>query len=269
MIPPTDIRYHSLYVAPFQNGTLVENEATFRPISLLTRSDADIMLVFLSGNGVYNLYPTSDEWYATAESPRSVDVGGGVGAAEEDDDWDAMGLYLPREPASPLGCTNRYQFCNTASKGMSGCGPLTSLRDAVAGAAPFFGTSYDDIYSVGSASDGMYATGAREDPELSEPAARLAYIADIFFGSGTTITSVLRNLGPMALLSQRTVFNGAQGPLPSNQWQLDIGHLWNITLASIQASVVDTAVGPNDPELSRLWTNYTSPALARLCNSQV
>lgn len=226
------------------------------------------MLVFLSGNGVYNLYPTSDEWYATAEKPRSADVGGRGGAAQEDD-WDTMGLYLPRETASPLGCTNRYQFCNTASEGMSGCGPLTSLRDAVAGAAPLFGTRYDVMYSAGGAYGGMYAAGAREDRELSEPAARLAYIADIFFGSGTTITSVLRTLGPMALLSQRTVLNGAQGPLPSNQWQLDISHLWNITLASLQASVVDTAVGPNDPELLRLWTNYTSPALARLCNSQV
>lgn len=241
----------SVFEAPMQNGTLVENEAAFRPIPLIARDDADIVLIFLSGNGVTYFYPTSDEWYATAETPLSVGVGTG-------DSTESMALYLPREPASPLGCTNRYQFCDTASEGNSGCGPLTSLRDAVAGAAPLFGTTYDD----------MYAVGSREDADLPEPTARLSYIADIFFGGGRTITSILRNLGPMALLSQKTLFNGCQGPLPSNQWQLDISHLWNITLASAQATVVDTA-STTDPELLRLWTEYTSPALTKICNSQV
>lgn len=240
----------SVFEAPVQNGTLVEAEAAFRPIPLLARDDADIVLIFLSGNGVTNLYPTSDEWYATADTPLSVGVGGGASA-------EAMAMYLPREPASPLGCTNRYQFCNTGSEGTKGCGPLTSLRDALAGAAPLFGTSYDD----------MYAAGSRQDPDLPEPTARLSYIADIFFGGGRTITSILRNLGPMALLSQKTLFNGLQGPLPSNQWQLDISHVWNITLASTQATVVDTAT--TNPDLLRLWTEYTSPALTKLCNSQV
>ncbi|KAI0543447.1 hypothetical protein F4679DRAFT_577625 [Xylaria curta] len=201
-------------------------------------ADHNIHVILLSGNGVLFPEPTADEWYRVATTPSNI-------------------RYLPSEPASALGCADQHQFCNGALKGTTGCGPLASLRDAIREAVSFFNTSYPEL------ANGI-TSGSAEASEL----ARFVYMASRFFGLDKTITGIVTHLGSSAILSQRTLIQGDQGPLPSNQWQLDVNHLWDITLAVMQASFIDTAYGQMDSSILQSWISFTSPALNEPCNSQ-
>ncbi|KAI0458885.1 hypothetical protein F5B21DRAFT_527707 [Xylaria acuta] len=212
--------------------------SSFMPIDFLSRDDADLHVILLKGNGVLFLAPTSDEWYRVATTPSNIVENLG-------NDSRTYPRYLPSEPASALGCTDQHQFCNSALKETTGCGPLASLRDAIRGAAPFFNTSYTD-----------FVTGTKSGTAETSDLARFVYMTSRFFGLDKTITGIVAHLGSSALLSQRTLIQGDQGPLPSNQWQLD-------------ASFVDTAYGPTDSTILQSWVNFTSPALKELCNSQI
>ncbi|KAI0532012.1 hypothetical protein GGR58DRAFT_491760 [Xylaria digitata] len=232
--------------ADVKNGTTFLVGSNFMPISSLFRQDADTHLTFLSGNGVLYLEPTTDDWYRLAKIPTDMLW---VEANQET----TIPVYLPLEPASPMGCADQYQFCNTAIEGDSRCGPLASLRDAVAGAAPIFNTTYSEFSAYNAE---------------SEPGTLLAYFGNVFFTFDITVNSILSHLGTNGLLSQRKMNGGVQGPIESNQWQLDYIHLWAISLAATQMAFIDTAVGPTDQSLFELWTNYTAPQTNKLCNSQ-
>ncbi|KAF2970833.1 hypothetical protein GQX73_g2781 [Xylaria multiplex] len=231
--------------ADVKNGITFLGGSNFMPINSLFRPDADTHLTFLSGNGVLYLEPTTDDWYRLAKTPTDILW---LGADQET----TIPVYLPLEPASPMGCTDQYQFCNTAIEGDK-CGPLSSLRDAVAGAAPIFNTSYAEFSAYNAE---------------SKPGTLLAYFGNVFFTFDITVDSILGHLGANGLLSQRKMNGGIQGPIESNQWQLDYIHLWSISLAATQMAFIDTAVGPTDQDLFELWTNYTAPQTNKLCNSQ-
>ncbi|KAI0449692.1 hypothetical protein F5B21DRAFT_517984 [Xylaria acuta] len=110
---------YSTTLVPMKDGEPYTHIANFIPIDLISRNDADIYTILLSGNGVLFAAPSSDE-------------------CEQ--------LYLPLEPGSPLGCVEQFQFCR---KDTQNCGPLTSFHDAITGAAPFFNTTHDEaIYGV-------------------------------------------------------------------------------------------------------------------------
>lgn len=221
----------------------------FTPIAPLTRHDADTTFVLLSGNGVAYSNSVPDDWYRVSSSPIDVPMGGIEGTVG----WPA---YLPSEPGSPLGCAIQHQFC-TSGSGNSQCGPLASLRDAVAGVAPFFNTDYAEL-----------AAGRLNGTARTETAA-ISYFVWMFFGFSKSIHETFLKLGPMALLSQRTLISSIQGPLEPNQWQQDITYAWNISLALIQGSIIDAAYGPSEPDYLQSWVNFTSPSLKKVCNNQV
>ncbi|KAI0550033.1 hypothetical protein F4679DRAFT_226114 [Xylaria curta] len=232
----------SALTAAVKNGTYV-SDRDFMPVASLARLDADVSLIFLSGNGVVFLEPTSDWWYRTASTPTNIVVGSDV----------FTNYYLPLEPASTLGCAIQHQFCNTALQNASQCGPLASLRDAIIGVAPLFNSSYSNFVS---------------NIAETEVQARFLYFMNTFFSYDASIIGVLNRLGPAGLHSQRKLINGWQAPLEPDQWQLDITHLWNISMAATQAVFTDTAYGPTDSKLSASLYNYTTPELVKLCNNQ-
>ncbi|KAJ3577896.1 hypothetical protein NPX13_g2666 [Xylaria arbuscula] len=234
--------------ADVKNGATYLAGSDFVPIDSLFRHDADTHLSFLSGNGVTYLEPSTDEWYRIAKEPETTQW---IGASQEMDHE----VYLPQEPASPMGCADQYQFCNTGiERDDDGCGPLSSLRDAVAGAAPLFNTTYDEFSNY---------------EAESEPGSLLAYFGNVFFTFDITVESIMNQLGGQGLLSHRTLDGANQGPIASNQWQLDLIHLWDVSLAATQTAFIDTAVGPADETLRSLWTDYATPKTNKLCNSQV
>lgn len=228
-----------------QDGKTFES-AAFTPINALARDDADLYVLFLSGNGVIYTEPSDDDWYRTDPIPWNEEVMAQI-------DVPPIKFYRPLEPASVLGCAQQYQFCNSGLPGTSGCGPLASLRDAIAGVAPLFDTSYAE-FANNSAETGT--------------AGRFSYFMNIFFSSVWNVDSIIGSLGPSSLHSQRTLSGNIQGTIAPKQWQLDITRLWNITLASTQSAMVSSVYGPSDPALLDIWYNYTTPEHQRLCGAQ-
>lgn len=221
----------------------------FEPILPLARHDADTSFILLSGMGVTYSNSVPDDWYRVSSSPVDIPTGNINGMFG----WP---VYIPSEPASPLGRAIQNHFCNSRL-GDSGCGPLSSLRDAVAGVAPFFDTDYAEI-----------ATHWTNGTARTETAG-ISYFIWMFFGFTKSIHEIFLKLGPTALLSQRTLISSIQGPLAPNRWQQDITYAWNISLALIQGSIIDTAYGPSDPDYLQSWIKFASPSLKRFCNSQV
>ncbi|KAI0444938.1 hypothetical protein F4803DRAFT_510322 [Xylaria telfairii] len=226
-----------------RNHTTRLSSFVFMPIRSVFREDADIVLVFLSGEGVLHSAPSTDEWYRVSSTPVNVSVGNPDAAI------DATPLYLPLEPASPLGCANQYQFCH---KDIHNCGLLASFSDAVSSAAQLFNTPV--------AYNGSNDTSA----DL------FSYFVSGFMGyQSTTIEGLLAQLGSTSLASKSSLTSAIQGPLPSNQWQLDVTRWWDIRIASLQAAYLSISYfNPPDPSLLRYRTNFTSKGLKKLCNSQ-
>ncbi|KAI0448296.1 hypothetical protein F5B21DRAFT_522704 [Xylaria acuta] len=230
------------------SSVIIANETSspysFIPIEPIARSDADIFVLFLLGNGVLFLQPSEDQWYRVAPT--------GIELVEYDaDQKEYARLHLPLEPASPLGCTAQYQFCNADS---GECGPLASQLDAIAGAAPHFDLTYADF---------------NIDNARTEKAARfIHFVKSAVMPNAPDIDEILGHLGPEALLSRSNLVTGWQYNLDPNQWQKDMSHLWNIMMAGYQSALLDAAYGPTDPEILVDWVKYAAPSLKKLCNNQ-
>lgn len=216
------------------------------PINPLFREDGGLCIVFLSGNGVVHTKSTGDDWYLIDSVPVDLTV-------------TAVNTTFLRpshrfsEPASPLGCVNQYQFCNSGLQGTRSCGPLASFRDAIAGAGPFFDFEYSDL---------------QNDITRSETAARFRYFVHRFYESDTSIRGVLGQLGPTSLLSQRGLASGIQGSLAPNQWQLDVTYWQSITMARMQVLMINAAYGPTNPIVRESQVKYTASEYTKLCGSQ-
>jgi hypothetical protein len=168
-----------------------------------------------------------DDWYR-ATTPR-IDI--------TRDNVITMGTiqtYMPAEAASPLGCLEQWQWCNSAFPRESGCGPLAGMFDAIYGAAPLFNLTAADL-KLGPAAA---ATGTQ-------------FIWDILIKTSGSfhLNQFLYLLGAKPLSSQSLLESCVQFPIPRNQWQLDVTNWWNIILASVQATYVNTALGTTDPQL--------------------
>lgn len=105
----------------------------------------------------------------------------------------------------------------------------------------------------------------------SQIASRLVWLAELLNNAATNLEKLVQTLGPESLVSKSSLMQGYMGPLPPNQWQLDVTHWWSTYLASVQAAFVETAMGPADPtgELEQYklvpWDDHTR----YLCNNQV
>ena len=199
-------------------------------------------LVFLVGNGVYFYEQTTDPWYRGTVSGATII------------DWatnETRVVYRPEEAASPLGCVEQYQFCNAGKQ----CGPLAGMSDAVTQAAPYFNmTAFDFSYRV-----------IPDDPVGS----RFYWYYIALLGMSIDLDELILNLGPHALISHQSLLDGIMGPLPENQWQLDVTYWWATRLASMQAAFVNTASGSNDAALEEYLVSPYNSHMRGMCNNQV
>ncbi|ETS75787.1 hypothetical protein PFICI_12731 [Pestalotiopsis fici W106-1] len=176
------------------------------PLPGLQRPDGDVTLAFLSGDGIVYNQPTEDIWYRASVPGVSKATKGAYGQAQS---------YMPDEAASPLGCVEQYQICNLALPNNSGCGPLASFYDAMAGAAPFFNfTSQEWLH--------YWETGTI--PPENRAAARLTWIFMMWTFEPVTLNNIITKMGASSLISQSQLYGGTQYGLPSNQWQSDVAH---------------------------------------------
>ncbi|KAI1744698.1 hypothetical protein F4680DRAFT_233535 [Xylaria scruposa] len=189
------------------NGTQTEG-SEFLPIPYLHRDDADLMLVFLSGAGVYFLEPSPDPWYRATTLAKNLTIETGTNYASG---------FLMDEAASPLGCVVQWQFCQPGPSDTLICGNLASFNDATS----------------------SFLTNAAHQNN------KLYWYLDIFYNA-PGVWDIIDKLNAHSLLSQRTLIYGTQSPIPENQWQLDVAHWWATALAAQQASFVNTVIGPPD-----------------------
>lgn len=167
--------------------------------------------------------------------------------------------YTFDEAASPLGCVQKWQWCNSAYSGTSGCGPLASSVDAIIGALPKFNLREDQITRDNLERAKLHtATGAR-----------FAWSVMMHGNHLSGIHNIIASLGTKSLASQSSLYSGTQTTLSENQWQLDVTNWWNIMLAAYQSEFVETAIGETDPELQPVLVFPSNKYEQQACKSQV
>lgn len=247
LIKTTDV--NRVFSSIMENQTIDVNSSSFIPIPELSRSDGDVQVIFLAGNGISFYEQTEDAWYR------------GTALGYEIEDPTLQGtrrVYWPEEAASPLGCVTQFQFCNTALSPDKRCGPLASWNDAYSESAPLFNITRSQV------SDDGYVP-------MDPTSTTLTWIVLQLNNAAASLYTLLQTLGPESLSSKASLIEGFMGRLPSNQWQLDVMHWWSTYLASIQGAFVETAIGPADPTggleeyKQGPWNDYVQV----LCNNQV
>lgn len=204
--------------------------SSFVPIPQLSRNDADISIIFLSGDGVFSAYPTYDPWYQATTPLAQMNSTGDTGTVQ---------VYRQNEAASPLGCASQWQFCNAYD---TACGPLASFQDALAGALLAF---------EGDAADRL---------------SWFIYSLDIDEGM---LPGMLEEAQGTALLSTQSLSSGYQGAaLPDNQWQLEVTNWFAICLAYMQQTLLETVSGAGSTSSALTLQNPDTAAAKRLCQSQ-
>lgn len=211
----------------------------------MQRNDADLYLIFLSANGVLFSEPTHDDWYR-ANNPctqlyNNVDEG-------------LRTFYCAEEAASPLACLEQYQVCNGDR---SKCGSVGSFGDAWGNSHEVFNTTYNDMIR---AANGEY---------ISDAVSRFTWFMSVTRMLPSSIGGLVRKLGTQGLASHRNLASGLQGPIPQNQWQLDVTHWWSTSLTLLQAAFVESARGVADPALNASRNLPFDQAQEQMCWNQV
>ncbi|KAI1778679.1 hypothetical protein F4818DRAFT_306952 [Hypoxylon cercidicola] len=247
----TQYNLDALIAATYRN-TFHAAESNWNASADLSLPDADVIINFLSGNGILSLGPIDDPWY------RMNKTGPEIGYLFSDTKTQA---FMPQEAASPMGCAERFQFCN-----QSQCGPLASLDDAFEYSAPLFGIA--ESLNEADSWDPLW-----EKYASNRLATRFLWLGSAYMSYPLTAYEAMSVLGPQVLESRRRLqgsFQGSfQGALPENQWQLDILFWFKTTLASLQTSFVDIAYGTVDPQFAPYTVNITEPSQKDICNNQI
>lgn len=224
------------------------NRTGLIPIPELFRPDGDTHVIFLVGNGVRFYEQTEDAWYRGSALGDEIVSGSLEGFRR---------IYWPQEAASPLGCVQQFQFCNAALAPNKRCGPLAAWNDAIVESAPLFNMTGPQVFE--------------DHSTLDAAASQYIWIIQQLNNAATDLATLLLTLGPESLSSKVNLNQGIMGPLPPNQWQLDVTHWWSTYLASVQAAFVETAIGPADPtgELEEYKLVPWNDHVRKLCNNQV
>lgn len=222
------------------NRTAQARYSLFEPDPRLFRQDADLYLIFLSGNGVGFYEPAEDSWYRNLVPWKDVTVVGNAVAGK----WYKT-VYRPEEAASPMGCIQQHQYCNAKLE----CGELASSYDAQATAAHLFGTPPD-----GNTSSQAYS--------------EYNWFQNIIYSS-YDIMAIVKNLGTASLASRRYFNGGYMSQISNEQWKLDVTHWWATLMALKQSAFVNTAQGPKDPYLQQDTLQPEDKHMEALCRNQV
>jgi hypothetical protein len=195
---------------------LIPQVSEFQPIEALNRGDADVSLVVLSAGNIVFTKPVNDPWYSAHKPLQNVThVGNSKGRQE---------LYMADSPASVLGCAIQYQQCIPTLPEGKRCSPL----------------------------GGLWETNQTISTETEWQSNMLGWIGTTF--SESEVQYLVASLRAGSLTSKYSNIASLQGPLPDNQWQLDVEQWHYATLAAVQASAVDYATGPGVNEsISQVW----------------
>ncbi|KAL9624353.1 MAG: hypothetical protein Q9160_001315 [Pyrenula sp. 1 TL-2023] len=209
----------------------INGSSSFLPIPELILDDADIFLVFLSAPNIHFLGPSTDDWFSARRPLKRI---------HEPNHLDEIPTYQFDEPVSVLGCTVQYQYC-IPDKDI--CTALTNEPNARAAAENLWDSSArNDTFKVWSAAE---------------------------FHLSSQVINILESMGTSLLTARNTLSNGLQGPLPPYQWQQEVLHWYQTSIAKLQRSVVELVTGPSDTSINKYVVKPIDGAEEqRECHSQ-
>lgn len=205
----------------------------FEPIPQLQRADADVMLFFLTARGVLYTAEVNDPWFsAHRDGPKHGNL--------YSDNPESS--YLQDEPLSVLGCAMSMQICNPNLPEEKRCEKLRGFIDN--------SFEVEDLYEKQSQKEALTW-------------------ANLIFGLGWfSISGIVDSLGISSIIARQSLTNNFQGPLPDNQWQLEVEHWVGASMASLQGTFVESGNGPST-KMERFKLAPNSTAEWALCKNQV
>lgn len=208
-------------------------------IPQLQRQDATTDIFFLSAKELSFLQPVDDRWYS-AHMRLDIIIEDANGRPLE-----SGVTYLKDEFMTVLACATNHQFCNPNLPAKSGCLPLQGTH----------AQSAADKESAGHiwGTDNQWASAR--------------FMSNEPYSNG--VGRVVIDLGAFSLLSHASSSAGLVPPLADNQWQLDVQHWFNTTLAILQRRLIEQATGPSNELASRMAIRPKTDAEWARCRNQV
>lgn len=176
----------------------------------LTRTDADVTLLFLSAPRVLYTEAINDPWYSAHRQ----------GSRARHDDGSGIPLYEQDEPASVLGCVSQYQVCNPISPGGRRCLPLGGMIE---------NTRYQFNES--------WNNDSIQNQQLANA------VSSLMEDAYQSLHEIIENAGPPALLARFGQSGQVAGPLPDDQWEQEVVRWASASANSLQSVFVESAMG--------------------------
>lgn len=213
----------------YQNGTLLD-PGEVEFISELQRPDADLTIYHLSAPGIVFVgRKTADAWY------RATKQGSLTGEGKP---------YFQDEAASPLACAQQEQVCDPNLPENERCTPLSGVSNLR-----------------------LNAAALRQDASSSN---RMEWLLNTLSSPyDASVYRMVKMLGSQSLASKDSMVGQVQGPLPDNQWQLDVQHWLAVSLVSLQKHFLTTVRGPQDSRLLPALKKPSTPEAQAMCGRQV
>ena len=211
-------------------------ESDFTPIPALWDNATDVVLFFLSANDVIFAGACDDPWYAATNVAAASDFTSLWGDT-------TIKFYVHDEPVSILGCASQYQFCRSDSKSGKSCTPFAGYNNAVV------------------ATDALW--------QIDEQRNLFGPLLDNILPHVSDVRAIVSVAGIASLKARDKLYNGFQGSLPNNQWQLEVENWYGATLADLQRLTVEYASGPIEPALLQILKRPQTKNEHQLCHSVV
>jgi len=208
----------------------------WNPIPQLYLPDADVFLMFLSAPGVRFSAPVDDPWFSAHQNASTL----------YDQNNKTRPSWVQDSPVSSMACTMQMQYCNPNRPESERCEPLR-------------GPWHPDKEST---LPQLFPSKSQFDL-----VARADYMATLNTASPNLLSGII---GASALRVRLGLSGGYQGPLPSNQWQLEAEHWIKGELTSIQDLYMRAAAGPpRDMDIFLVPPEKNETAALSMCRSQV
>ncbi|KAK0613547.1 hypothetical protein B0T14DRAFT_499015 [Immersiella caudata] len=195
--------------------------STFVPIPELSpkNDSGTVWILFLKSDNILFSEDTKDDWYGRDLEPTEVHKLKGW------KEWGNVTMFRQHQPGSPLACQEMDQFCFTDVKGVRKCSRLGSPADAMLD---------------------LRAMMDEGDQEWN------SWFVVTTFETMTQVRDPVELLGTRALRARDSLNGPILGPLPDNQWQLEVQHWHSTSAAQLQQTFLRTIIGPTNPELPNL-----------------
>lgn len=129
------------------------------------------------------------------------------------------------------------------------------------GAFEVVGIRRHDVYDE----QGYFSVEALSNPDAS----RLAWFYSILTSNQLDISELILLLQVELLASSQNLVAGIQLPLPLNQWQVDMTHIWATSQTYLKNIFIETARGLSDLALTSHRMPPSNHAQQQMCHNQV